>query len=177
MKNEDFERLKAVCEKEVWTDIKGFEGLYQVSSFGQVKGLKTGKIRKPFLLNSGYFAVCLSKNSKSKGFSIHRLVIENFTDQSTWLEQVNHKDLNKLNNFLSNLEWCTRSENNKHSYDFGDRKLIKGSEIGSSKLNENDIPIIREMFKSKSMREIGRFYNVSHKCISAIIRKESWNHV
>lgn len=151
--------------------------MYQVSNLGKVKGIKTGKIRKPFLLNSGYLAVVLSKNSKSKGFSIHRLVIENFTPKKTWLEQVNHKDLDKLNNILSNLEWCTRSENNKHSYDFGKRKLIKGSEIGSSKLTEKDIPIIREMFKSKSMREIGRFYNVSHKCISAIIRKESWNHV
>ena len=94
-----------------------------------------------------------------------------------WCEQVNHKDLNKLNNILSNLEWCTRSENNKHSYDNGERKRIYGSDIGTSKLKEEDIPYIRNSFPSKSMRQIGRELGVSHKCISSVLRKESWSQI
>ena len=172
MKQEDLNRLK-----EIWVDVKGYEGLYKISNKGRVLGIKQNKIKKFCKLNSGYYAVGLSKNSKSKTFSVHRLVLENFTNSNTWKEQVNHKDLNKLNNNLHNLEWCTRSQNNKHSYDFGERKRIYGSKIGSSKLNELDIPLIRSMNKTLSMREIGRRFNVSHKCISAIIKKESWNHV
>lgn len=109
--------------KEIWKDIKGYEGLYQVSNLGRVKSFrgsaKFGKpkefILKPSLINSGYHVVTLYYgNQKKHKFQVHRLVAETFIDNPDHLPCVNHKDENKLNNCVSNLEWCTYQYNNNY---------------------------------------------------------------
>lgn len=104
--------------QEIWKDIKGFEGKYQVSNYGNVKSLNyrhTGKeqLLKPILQNNGYFCVMLYKPNKR--FLIHRLVAEAFIPNHDNLPQVNHKDEDKTNNYVVNLEWCT----NKYNLNYG----------------------------------------------------------
>lgn len=119
---------------EIWKDIKGYEGLYQVSNLGRVKSLsktvrsaiqKCGtrttvdKIVRQAKISSGYYRVGLSNNKVHKGYLVHRLMAIAFIPNPDNLEQVNHKDGNKLNNSLDNLEWVTRSENAIHSFKLG----------------------------------------------------------
>lgn len=98
---------------EIWKDIKDYENLYQGSNLGRVKSIKFGKERilKTFKNKDGYLQVGLWKNNKRKIFLVHRLVAQAFLDNPNNLPEVNHKDENKLNNVVSNLEWCNRTYN------------------------------------------------------------------
>lgn len=114
--------------EERWRPIKDYEGLYEVSDKGNVKSIEriiiessTGKKRpiRERLVNfgdngNGYKFCYLWKNNKSKRFYIHRLVAETFIPNPNNLPQVNHKDLNKDNNSIENLEWVTSADNNLH---------------------------------------------------------------
>lgn len=116
-----------------WRDIKGFEGIYQVSDTGLVKSLsrrvrlncKHGSVvLKEMLLSQrldmkGYLRVYLNDNGKTKFVPIHRLVAQAFIPNPENKPQVNHIDGNKQNNNVKNLEWCTNSENQKHAYRLG----------------------------------------------------------
>ena len=104
---------------EIWKDIKGYEGLYQVSNKGRVKSLNYRRTGKEKILSSspnsyGYLIVGLCKNGKQKPFYIHRLVAEAFLTNPNNLLEVNHKDENKENNHVENLEWCDRKYNNNY---------------------------------------------------------------
>lgn len=106
--------------KEIWKDISGYEGLYQVSNLGRVKSLenrsnhKKEKILASHIRNQ-YYGVTLYKDSHYKNYTIHRLVAEAFIPNPDNLPEVNHKDENKLNNYVDNLEWCTRQYNNTYN--------------------------------------------------------------
>ena len=113
--------------QEIWKDIQGYEGLYQISNLGRVKSLEriiitsnnitkkiSEKILKPCLRKNGYYSIVLQKNNKSKYYTIHRLVAKEFIPNPDNLPQVNHKDENKLNNNVDNLEWCTSKYNNNY---------------------------------------------------------------
>ena len=102
--------------KEYWKPVVGYEGLYMVSNWGRVKSIKFGKERilKPVTNSSGYLLVGLYKNNIEKKYSVHRLVAEAFIPNPYNLPQVNHKDENKQNNVVSNLEWCTHEYNNTY---------------------------------------------------------------
>ena len=103
--------------KEVFKDIEGYEGLYQVSNLGNVKALGNGgsnskeKFLKPQKDKGGYLKVNLCKEGKVKMCKIHRLVAQAFIPNPKNLPQVNHKDEDKQNNAASNLEWCTHFYN------------------------------------------------------------------
>lgn len=97
---------------EIWKNIKEYEGKYQVSNYGKVKNNKTGRILKPMLRSKNrYLCVQLSKNSAVKTYSIHRLVAEAFILNPNNYPVINHKDENKMNNIVSNLEWCSQKYN------------------------------------------------------------------
>ena len=114
--------------KEIWKDIKGYEGLYQISSFGNVKSLDRYIINKngdkqyfpgKYLtqgIGDSYLKVTLSKNNKQRTFRVHILVARTFIPNPENKPEVNHIDGNKKNNKVNNLEWNTRSENELHAY-------------------------------------------------------------
>ena len=102
---------------EVWKDILGYEGRYQVSNKGRVKSLiSNGRILKTFVCGSGYEEVILHGKGQRKPKLIHRIVAELFVPNESGKSEVNHKDGNKFNNDSTNLEWVTPSENILHSY-------------------------------------------------------------
>ena len=98
---------------EIWKDIKGYEGMYQVSSEGRVKSLKFGKekIMKNNKSEDGYLYANLYKDRKMKNFKVHRLVAQAFIDNPDNLLEINHIDEDKANNRVDNLEWCSRDYN------------------------------------------------------------------
>ena len=97
-----------------WKRIKGYER-YSISSEGEIMNPQ-GKLMKPFPVGAGYLQVSLWKDCKRKKFYVHRLVAEAFCENPCSYKEVNHKDGNKKNNCIENLEWCTRAENLNHSY-------------------------------------------------------------
>lgn len=122
---------------EIWKDVQGYEGLYQVSNQGRVKSLERvapnkhcveERILKFKKNRAGYFQVWLYKNNKAKVFLVHRLVAKTFIPNPVNLPQVNHIDENKINNCVSNLEWCT----SKYNVNFGHRtsKMSKAKTNG-----------------------------------------------
>lgn len=104
---------------QLWKDIKGYEGLYQISNLGYVKALRYGnqkksnkeKIMKASPDGYGYLQLGLTKDKKTTMYKIHRLVAEAFIPNENNLPQINHKDENKVNNKVDNLEWCTLEYN------------------------------------------------------------------
>lgn len=100
--------------EEIWKDIKGYEGLYQISNLGRVKSLRFNKemIMKIHIpKNNWYPVIHLRKNGVSKTIKIHRIVAQTFILNPNNLPIVNHKDENKTNNCVDNLEWCSRKYN------------------------------------------------------------------
>lgn len=91
---------------EIWKDIKGYEGYYQVSNLGRVYSLKSNKLIRPHRNNKGYLKIHLYKKGDVKRCLVHRLVAEAYLSNPNNYPQVNHKDENKTNNCVSNLEFC-----------------------------------------------------------------------
>ena len=112
---------------EIYKDIIGFEGSYEISNFGNVKSLKSNRILKPQLSGNGYYNVTLSKDGKRTTPTIHSLVAIHFIDTKDLT--VNHIDGNKLNNHIDNLEYVSYSDNLKHAHKIKLRKKIHKSNI------------------------------------------------
>ena len=123
---------------EEWKDVKGYEGLYQVSNLGRVKSLRRNKLVK-LSKRGGYLRVSFTVNYNSKWFSVHRLVAQCFLPNVNNLPQVNHKDGVKTHNIVSNLEWCTNKENLRHAWKNNlcnnrlrkNRKIFQVDELGN----------------------------------------------
>ena len=149
-------------EKEVWKDIDGFEGFYQVSSFGRVKSKQRTIIRKdgkPLNLNErilkpgtarGYLVVALHDGSNRKDISVHRLVASAFVPNPNCKNQVNHKDEDKTNNHYLNLEWVTQREN--INYGTGNTRKSKALQKRTTVIDPDGC---RHLFSSR--REAARF--------------------
>lgn len=99
---------------EVWKDIKGYENLYMVSNFGNIKSFYSNKILKPKKDKDGYLLINLYKNKKSKTHKIHRLVATAFLKNINNYKEVNHKNEKKDDNRVENLEWCSHEYNNNY---------------------------------------------------------------
>lgn len=104
--------------QEIWKDIPGYENLYQVSNIGNVRSLhnryKNKEYLKPCINGKGYLLVSLCKNHSQKSINVHRLVAQVFIPNPNNLPCINHKDENKQNNNVDNLEWCTYQYNNTY---------------------------------------------------------------
>lgn len=111
-----------------WKDLLGYEGIYRISNYGDILSIKTNKILKTHINKKGYVGVCLTKDKKEKYNTIHRLVALTFLGNKPHL-QVNHINGIKNDNFVDNLEWCSPSENLKHSYHNLNRKAYQSKVV------------------------------------------------
>ena len=115
---------------EKWKSIKGYEGLYEISSFGRVKsyhihrGTKE-RILSPRKVKDGYLMVALYKNKKHHNYQLHHLVADAFLKNPDKFTEINHKDLNKCNNHVDNLEWISHYDNIKHYLLTKERRLVQ----------------------------------------------------
>lgn len=149
--------------EEIWKDIKGYEGLYEISNLGNVKTLKRNKLLKTNK-SSEYDYVVLRKEGRAKIKKIHRLVAETFIPNLNNLECVNHKDENKKNNNVENLEWCTK----KYNCNYGKRneKMSKGKskyKIVQKEQNGNIIKIWENIWELEHNTEY-RMQNIRCCC-------------
>lgn len=111
---------------EEWRCISGYNGVYEVSSQGNVRNAMTGRILKPGMLRNGYLIVVLSKSNTRKTCTVHRLVAEAFIPNPLGLSQVNHCDEDKTNNSVDNLEWCSQSYNQAYSHGVPVQQILNG---------------------------------------------------
>lgn len=160
--------------REIWKDIEGYEGMYQVSNLGNVKGLdryvkqlhggvqfKKGQPLKQKLNNSGYKIIILTKHHKQKTFTIHRLVAQAFVPNPGNKPEVNHIDCNKINNRADNLEWCDR----KYNLSYAERKEKHDRAVSKTicqfDLNGNFIREWSSIAEAQRELNIG---NISYAC-------------
>ena len=125
------ENTNSIKQPEEWKPIPGYEGKYEVSSYGRVKSYQldsNGRILSPGNSGNGYKIVILCKDKKRKNYMIHRLVAEAFIPNPSKFPQVNHKDENKQNNYVENLEWCNSIYNNR----YGTRLQKVAEKLGKS---------------------------------------------
>lgn len=150
-------------------ELLDFPGYY-ITDCGKVISNRNNqlKILKPAFTTYKYLMVSLSGKSKY----IHRLVAENFLELDS--REVNHIDGNKLNNHVSNLEWCTRSENIKHAFDKG-LKSHKREKHPRAKLSEKDIKFIKKNKGIITQQKMADKFKVHNTTINAIINGRSWN--
>lgn len=151
--------------------ITGYEN-YIVTRFGEVINTNTDHAMKKQINNCGYYRAELSIKGKTKRFFVHRLVALAYIENPGSLPQVNHIDGNKLNNQVNNLEWCTASENHKHSFKFLGRKPTKvfDEQNGSTKIKKKDIPDLIERKKTCTYRKLAAEIGVHPKYLSTILR-------
>jgi hypothetical protein len=166
--------------KEIWKDIEGYVGLYQVSNLGRVRRTRVSagariKTLVPFN-RVGYLAVGLHKNGKRVMFYTHRLVAQAFIKNPRNKVQINHKDGNKQNNKVSNLEWVTPKENTQHAISsLGVDCRCIGENNGQTKLTETFVRQIKE--SRLSVKELAKIYKVGLTTMYNIKNNRSWKHV
>lgn len=147
--------------EEVWKDIEGYEGLYAISSFGNVRSYYTNKILKQETVRRGYKAIYLKKNGKRSHKYIHILVANAFIPNPYNLPIINHKDENPSNNNANNLEWCTYQYNNTYNDVHIQRAIKQGKQVFQYDKNGN---LVRMYV---SVREAGRYIHGSSSNISS----------
>jgi DNA-binding transcriptional regulator YiaG len=168
---------------EVWKDIAGYEGLYQISNMGNVRTLpRLHRLDRPYmkqerLLNpptnsSGYKQATLYKDKKGIIHSVHRLVATAFLRREPHHEVINHKDGNKQNNYVDNLEWCTYGHNQAHAIRTGLIRIHRGENHYASKLtNAQRKEIIKLRSNGMKQRVIAEMYGIGQQTVSELIAK------
>jgi len=169
---------------EIWKPVIGYDGMYEVSNYGNVRSYlnyQWGVKNTPHILKQckcgrqrDYFGVNLLGSVKR----VHRLVAQSFIDNPNNKPFINHKDGNKSNNKIENLEWCTAKENTQHAYETG---LLnnKGEHCITSKLTKNDVVKIRKIYKDGGVtqKQIAKIWGVSRSQIGFIVTKKRWKHL
>jgi hypothetical protein len=173
---------------EEWCPVVGYEGWYEVSSFGRVRrvrgrshGTRPGYLLKPSHHRSPYLSVSLSREGRTQTIRVHRLVAEAFLGSPAG-RQVNHKSGIKADNRLVNLEWVTSSRNMHHAYATGLRTptpppRLRGEQHPESKLTESAVRTIRASRGQVQQAELGRQFGVSQSHISEVQAGKCWRHV
>ena len=172
----------------MWKDINDFEGLYQISDDGQVKSLTrpiedrvghrytlSGRILKLNVIKNGYLVVYLSRDGVVYPKYVHALVAEAYIPNPDGLPVVNHKNGNKKDCSVDNLEWATYSSNNQHAYDTGLKP--KGSDFYNARLTEQDVKEIRQLGKYTTYEEIASKYNVNKATVRDVLLNRTWRNV
>jgi hypothetical protein len=165
--------------KEIWKDIKGFEGIYQISNLGRLKSFirdKNGFVLSLKNSKGGYLSFVLIDRERCMSVKIHRLVAEHFLSKREGKTQVNHKDMNKQNNIVTNLEWVTSKENMKHAAS-NNPAFLEGM-ISKNKYGCNGILQFTsdgEFVSSYANAvEAGKATGICHRNISQVANKEEY---
>lgn len=185
-----------MANEEVWLPVVGWEKYYEVSNKGRVRSLGRSILKsngysdyihryKPRLLKpsknkNGYMEVKLSKHSKSNSVKVHRLVAEAFIENTGNKPQVNHKNSDRADNNIHNLEWVTASENSIHAWNEGKHCRMKrsGEKAKSSKLKEVEVVFIKHWLQSGYFqKDIASTFSVSTSLISAINNGIAWSYL
>lgn len=149
-------------------DVKGYEGLYAVTSCGRVWSYRSNKFLKTFVNNSGYVVVDLCKDGKRKHLLVHRLLAEAYIPNPENLLFVNHKDEVKTHNWINNLEWCTREYNN--NYGTGIARSVEKRSWKIKCIETNEV--------FDSLKDCERKTGCWHHCISKHLQgKKGYSHV
>ena len=151
---------------EIFKDVKGYKGYYEISNLGRVRSTsyKGKRILKPAITKNGYLNVVFCINQKKEHKLIHRLVAETFIPNINNYSTVNHKDENKLNNCVENLEWLSIEDNNRYS----NSKMLNKEQV-------LQIPILIE--KGYTQLEIANHFNISRRAIQFILNGKHWNNL
>lgn len=178
-------------KKEIWKPVLNYEGLYEISNLGRLKsldrrakkkdgslGFKPEKIfKRTIIKNKNYRQYNLTKNKKANLHYAHRLVATAFIPNPENKPQVNHLDGIKDNNKVENLEWCTCSENIKHSHRLG-LSSNKGKSLGKSNLSPHIVAEIKFLLrKGVSVRELSEKFNTSKSNIYSIKAGRVWSNI
>jgi len=155
---------------------------YKLTKEGKVYSFKfneNGKELKGSVNNKGYLTVSLSSYGNSKSFLVHRLIAEHFLPNLSNYNQVNHIDGNKLNNDVSNLEWCTQSQNMIHAVKNGKHDSSVGENSNLSKLNSKQVRIIKRLLSESNLtqQEIADTFGVKRSTVKEINCGRSWKHI
>jgi len=180
-------------EGEIWRDVVGYEGLYQVSNMGRVKSLKrldsmsrhvSEKILSANGLSAGYRHITLARNGDRDKRKIHWLVCEAFLGKRPSGLQCNHKNGKRTDNRLENLEYCTQSENMMHAYrilgkSHDPNNIPRGEKHKRAKLTESDVLDIRRICNTGnySQKKLGEKYGVHPSLIYRINKNLIWRHL
>lgn len=161
---------------EIWRDIEGYEGRYQISNRGRVKSLTRNKIMRLKAQRHGYKRIGLRTGSDpQKFYMVHRLVAQAFVPNPNNKAEVNHIDGDKANNTSTNLQWVTTSENALHAYKLGLRKPTNGTINGQCKLTESDVFAIRKRVASgETQRRVAQDYDISFQTVNDIVLRKRW---
>jgi len=166
---------------EEWKDMVGYEDIYQISSLGRVKSFHHDRIHGQILRlarhRSGYLQVCLCRDGKRSYKYVHRLVAIAFLGDHPGYE-INHRNGDKTDNRVENLEWVTAAQNTRHAIaDLG--KTRSGEDNGFSKLADEDVIEIRKLYATGryTQAELGEMFGVDQTTISLIVNRVTWQHV
>lgn len=163
--------------RDDWSPIAGYEGLYEVSSAGQVRRVGR-RILKDQLSGPGYRKVVLCRSNVARPHLVHRLVAAAFLPADSSRPHVNHIDGSRDNNDISNLEWCTQSENLQHAASLGRMTHNRGEGCGTAQLTEEDVHWVRLWLdQGYSCASVSRAFSVSYSAISHIKHGTTWRHL
>lgn len=171
---------------EEWRPIPGYEGYYEASNVGRIKSITHlkknkqvhhGQMRRYYITNAGYLCVDLYGQQGHKKATVHSLIALTYLGNPPNSYEVNHRDGNKLNNNINNLEYVTRSQNVKHaiSHKLFKPNIPKGSKHGMAKLTESQVRAIRQSILPYHLLAIQ--YNISRSTIERVREHKGWLHI
>ncbi len=171
--------------EETWVAIPGYDGVYEVGDQGNVRKAVSdrwtdaGHLIRKRLTKKGYVRVSLWKDGKEKRPYLHKLVAEAFIGHRPAGLQINHKDANKQNNRVSNLEYTDQLGNMKHAREHGLRPF--GEKIRISKLTDEDVSFIKEFYikgcRCFGAKPLARMFGVDNKTVRMVVKNRTWRHV
>jgi hypothetical protein len=177
----------------MWKSVPEFEGLYEVADTGRIRSVERrvecvyggrtvtrlykAKILKPLLHRKGYLKVRLYRTKDDwQSFFVHRIVATAFIENPSNLAQVNHKDGNKSNNAVENLEWMTNADNMRHAFSTGVRANQSGSGASNARLTEDQVRlVVRLRGEGHAAAEIAKLVDCTQRNVRKICSGQSWS--